>query len=113
MEKEAISFCSSDGGDIAAGGRGRARLANALAAASDSMHGYGSRGPRGGKVTIDISEDVDLARVALPAQAGLLEGRQFMSPERAKVFQIYPASYFQMNRCPEWASEVATELVAK
>ena len=37
LEKEAICFCSSDGGDIIAGGRGRARLANAIVESAHCM----------------------------------------------------------------------------
>ena len=44
VEAEAIKFCASDGGNIAAGGRGRARLAATLAACAP-VHGYGSAGP--------------------------------------------------------------------
>ena len=85
MEKEAISFCSSDGGDIIAGGRGRARLANAIAESAHCMQRYGASVPKEGKVTVDISEDVDLERVAFPVRAGELLAEEFMSPERARV----------------------------
>ena len=42
LEDEAISFCASSGGDIAAGGRGRATLAVAVADAARGIGVYSS-----------------------------------------------------------------------
>ena len=58
-----------------------------MSAAHAPLKGYRSFGPKPEKSCIDISEDVDMARVAVPAKAGRLDGSRFMAPERARVFR--------------------------
>ena len=72
LEEEASSFCASSGGDIAAGGRGRARLAVAVADAARSACAYSSGGVTEVASLAPISEAVDLERTALPKEAGRL-----------------------------------------
>ena len=79
-------ICSSSGGDIQSMGRGRARLAVALANAAQATSVYSSAAGKKDSFRVQVAEDVDLARVGFLKEAGRLQGEKFMAPERAKVF---------------------------
>ena len=86
LEEEAVLFSSSSGGDIQSMGRGRARLAVALANAAQATSVYSSAAGKKDSFRVQVAEDVDLARVGFLKEAGRLQGEKFMAPERAKVF---------------------------
>ena len=94
-------------------GRGRARLAVALANAAQATSVYSSAAGKKDSFRVQVAEDVDLARVGFLKEAGRLQGEKFIAPERAKVFHDLAQIILPMSRCRRLASVRVTASVLR